>query len=283
MHSRGQLVYLIQDTRCGHARLTQIRHVPYGPGEHSGLFPGRSPVCRADGHSCVTLAYALFCSGWPSPVPARVNATAVVNLCHTLSLSPSHPMLFASHTHKQHALSLWRCISSSVNSEKNKPPSESSIWPPFLMEHISWGLTDTVTQKANWLECFAPLFKLWVEIFAKYNKWDFYFVQFSVLHCWYFFWGWHGSCLCQLWIPRTIGRWIRQRRESQNSFIYACRSVKNKFLFTSITLEEWIFLMSGKGEERKNDDQANKNTHFGTILDSDKQQHKYQNKCRLAA
>lgn len=37
------------------------------------------------------------------------------------------------------------------------------------MEHISWDLTDTVSQMTHWIECFAPLFVLWVEHFYVYS------------------------------------------------------------------------------------------------------------------
>lgn len=126
---RGR-VCLIQDTRCGHAWLTQIRRVPYGPGERSDAFPGRSPVCRADGRSCGTLAYAPFCSGWPSPVPAGVkHCSCGEPLPHTLALRCS---LAHTHTHtlrQTSSRSLGTYIFVCGFRGKNKPPSESNIWP----------------------------------------------------------------------------------------------------------------------------------------------------------
>lgn len=64
------------------------------------------------------------------------------------------------HTSKQ-ALSLQGYISSSVNSAIRK-----QHMAPLLMGHISWALTDTVSQTAQWFECFAPLFELKVELLA---------------------------------------------------------------------------------------------------------------------
>lgn len=95
-------MFLIQDTKCSREWLTQICDIPYGVGEHTLLFPERRPVHRADGLSCGTLAYALFCFWWPCSVPTWVTAAAVVNLCHTLPSSfPQYPTVFPSKTYTQ--------------------------------------------------------------------------------------------------------------------------------------------------------------------------------------
>lgn len=217
---RGR-VCLIQDTRCGHAWLTQIRRVPYGPGERSDAFPGRSPVCRADGRSCGTLAYAPFCSGWPSPVPAGVkHCSCGEPLPHTLALRCS---LAHTHTHThsdEQALGLWGRISSSVNSEGKTNRHQKATYGPLLMEHLSWALTDTVTRMAQWLECFSrPLF--WA-LFDNYIK---------TLACTIFSFAPLFIFLARMmWLLPLPGlnpkdnwkRWIQRHSESQNPLFYLC-------------------------------------------------------------
>lgn len=94
---RGR-VCLIQDTRCGHAWLTQIRRVPYGPGERSDAFPGRSPVlpCRWPqlwhiGIRSVLLWVTLPCAG----------RRKTLQLWWTTATHSRSRMLFSSHTHTQ--------------------------------------------------------------------------------------------------------------------------------------------------------------------------------------
>lgn len=55
----------VQNTRCGHAWLTQICRVPREPGAHSGLFPERSRGRSAEGHSCGELAQLRSALGDP--------------------------------------------------------------------------------------------------------------------------------------------------------------------------------------------------------------------------
>ena len=145
--------------------INAVCRVTYGPGEHSGLFQGRSPVCCADGHRCSTLVYALFCPRWPSPVQAWVNAAAVVNLCITFPLSPRHCLpLFHSrtHTHTQaNKLAVSWDVYLHLWVQRKTNCHQKATYGPFLMEHISWALSDTVTQRTHWLECFALLFELW--------------------------------------------------------------------------------------------------------------------------
>lgn len=43
------------------------------------------------------------------------------------------------------------------------------------MGHISWALTDTVSQMAQWLRCFAPLFELKVELLAAIKSLTIFF------------------------------------------------------------------------------------------------------------
>lgn len=46
----------------------------------------------------------------------------------------------------------------------------------LLMGHISWALTDTVSQMAQWLRCFAPLFELKVELLAAVKTLMIFFI-----------------------------------------------------------------------------------------------------------
>lgn len=156
--------------------------VPYGPGEHSHLIHRRSPVCCADGHRCVTLAHASFCSGWPSPVPARVNAAAVVNRTITQSLSLSDVL---PHTYTQANklrvswdtdLHLW--------TRRKTNRHQKATYGLLLMGHISWALTDTVSQMAQWLRCFAPLFELKVELLAAIKSLTIFPPPFSQILSW---------------------------------------------------------------------------------------------------
>lgn len=91
---RGR-VCLIQDTRCGHAWLTQIRRVPYGPGERSDAFPGRSrglpcrwPQLWHIGIRSVLLWVTLPCAG----------RRKTLQLWWTTATHSRSPMLFSSHT-----------------------------------------------------------------------------------------------------------------------------------------------------------------------------------------
>lgn len=142
---RGR-VCLIQDTRCGHAWLTQIRRVPYGPGERSDAFPGRSrglpcrwPQLWHIGIRSVLLWVTLPCAG----------RRKTLQLWWTTATHSRSPMLFSSHTHThsdEQALGLWGRISSSVNSEGKTNRHQKATYGPLLMEHLSWALTDRVTR-----------------------------------------------------------------------------------------------------------------------------------------
>lgn len=163
-HARGLIKHLIKQTRRGHAWLTWMCRVPYGPGEHSDLFQRRSPVRCADGHRCVTLAHASFCSGWPSPVPARVNAAAVVNHTITQSLSLSDVL---PHTYTQaNKLRVSWDIYLHLWTRRKTNCHQKATYGLLLMGHISWALTDTVSQMAQWLRCFSALCELKVELLA---------------------------------------------------------------------------------------------------------------------
>lgn len=216
---RGR-VCLIQDTRCGHAWLTQIRRVPYGPGERSDAFPGRSPVlpCRWPqlwhiGIRSVLLWVTLPCAG----------RRKTLQLWWTTATHSRSPMLFSSHTHThsdEQALGLWGRISSSVNSEGKTNRHQKATYGPLLMEHLSWALTDTVTRMAQWLECFSrPLF--WA-LFDNYIK---------TLSCTIFSFEPLFIFLARMmWLLPLPGlnpkdnwkRWIQRHSESQNPLFYLC-------------------------------------------------------------
>lgn len=247
---RGR-VCLIQETRCGHAWLTQIRRVPYGPGERSDAFPGRSPVCRADGRSCGTLAYAPFCSGWPSPVPAGVkHCSCGEPLPHTLALRCS---LAHTHTHtlrRTSSRSLGTYIFICEFRGKNKPPSESNIWPASDGTPLLGSNWYSNADGPSGLNVFCDrCFELYSTIISRLSL-----AQFSVLHrCLFFSRGWCGSCLCQVWIPRTIGKdeFSGIANHKTPFFIYACRSANNEFLFKRNLGGVHFFPLEWEGEEIK--------------------------------
>ncbi len=93
--------------------------------------PCRWPQLWHIGIRSVVLWVTLPCAG-----PGK-RCSCGEPLPHTLTQSLSLSDALSPHIHtSKHALSLWGCISSSANSEKNKPPSESNIWPASNRTHL---------------------------------------------------------------------------------------------------------------------------------------------------
>ena len=203
----------------------------------------------------------------------------------SLMLSRSHTHTHT-HTHKHRqtsSRSLWTYIFICEFRGKTNC-HQKATYGPLLMEHLSWALTDTVTRigPVAWMFFCAAVLSFIRQLYQ-----DSLLHNFQLHRCLFFFRRWCGACLCQVWIPRTIGKDEFSSIANHKTpflFMHVGRRTTNSSL--SVTLEECIFfpLEWERGGDKKVTFRRNKNTlHWGEILDSDKQQNTHQNNSRLAA
>lgn len=161
---------------------------------------------------------------------------------------------------------------------------QKATYGPLLMGHISWALTDIVSQMAQWFECFAPLFELRVELLAKYKN-TFFFYSHNFQYCIVVISSENGMAL--VFASSESQGQLKDKFssiENHNTplFMHVGRWRTNSYLKASPWRSEfssWV----GRGGQKKMTFRQTKALHWGTTFYSDKQQHKYRNKCRLAA
>ena len=246
------------------------------PREKPGL-PCRWPQLWHIGIRSVLLWVTLPCVG------LRKRCSCGEPLPHTLALWCSFSL---THTHMQTNklsvsgdvyLHLWI-------QRKNKPPSESNIWPasdgaPLLGSNWYSNTGGPVA----WMFFAPPFLSFTPQLYQDPLLHNF---QFCIVFV-FFFRGWCGSCLCQVWIPRTIGKDEFSSIANHKTpflFMHVGRRTTNSCL--SVTLEEWIFPLEWEGEEIKKWRSGKTKILYtlrGNIRQWQQQQNTYQNNSRLAA